>query len=277
MARDGAVWTLNYSLHQDSAVWAFPVSAVRRQTRQPWRPSEWTVQTGNVVLRREGDYDIITTTDGGPVPRTIRIRMTPVGGSLDREYDPAIPFSNGAVALYSEQFDIAPVGSIEALRSSETVSMLESVVVPVTYTDAAGPVLVNGERAVTGSSMTTPTYVVFGPGETEAGSGAAILADPALPAWIRGELLDYMPKVLDGYTRRLGPRLNADPPTMIASWNGPTLGKVDMSGGVRPGLILLAFEGEGVLDREPRTLARARWFIAHEAAHFWLGSSGVAS
>jgi hypothetical protein len=46
-----------------------------------------------------------------------------------------------------------------------------------------------------------------------------------------------------------------------------------MAGSVLPGLVVMAFEGDGVL--EPTTGVRnlARWFIGHESAHFWLGQT----
>ena len=52
--------------------------------------------------------------------------------------------------------------------------------------------------------------------------------------------------------------------------------KVVADGGVRPGQILMNFEGEGLLEPTPKAMTRAQWFIAHELSHFWLGSSGVA-
>ncbi|KQN08779.1 hypothetical protein ASE79_12745 [Sphingomonas sp. Leaf28] len=59
-------------------------------------------------------------------------------------------------------------------------------------------------------------------------------------------------------------------------WRGATPGKLINDGGVRPGEIVLNFEGEGLLERNERAERRTRWFIAHEMAHFWLGSEGVA-
>ena len=46
-----------------------------------------------------------------------------------------------------------------------------------------------------------------------------------------------------------------------------------MNGGTLKGLILMRFEGEAALTEIPALRNMARWFIAHEAAHFWLGQA----
>jgi hypothetical protein len=46
-----------------------------------------------------------------------------------------------------------------------------------------------------------------------------------------------------------------------------------MGGSVLPGLVTMTFEGEGVLEERPELRNQARWFIAHESAHFWLGQA----
>jgi hypothetical protein len=46
-----------------------------------------------------------------------------------------------------------------------------------------------------------------------------------------------------------------------------------MGGSVLPGLVVMAIEGEGVVDRSVTVAGSARWFIGHESAHFWLGQT----
>jgi aminopeptidase N len=46
-----------------------------------------------------------------------------------------------------------------------------------------------------------------------------------------------------------------------------------MGGSVLPSLVVMRFEGAGVLSESPALRNQARWFIAHEAAHFWLGQA----
>ena len=55
---------------------------------------------------------MLVASDGRSTPRKVRITFTPASATLEREYDPAIAFSNGAAALYSDQFDLAPINDL---------------------------------------------------------------------------------------------------------------------------------------------------------------------
>ena len=59
----------------------------------------------------------------------------------------------------------------------------------------------------------------------------------------------------------------------MAAWNGPTRRMTSMSGSVLPGLIVMNFEGSGITEPNDEIRERSLWFIAHEAAHFWLGQT----
>jgi len=275
--RDADRWELEFVLNGDAPVWMFQRSALLRIGRNPWRPAWWSVQTPGVILDRQGRYDVLRMADGSPVPRRIRIRMTPRAGDLEADYDPALVFSDGAVALYSEQFDVSPLASLEQARALPLD--LNGIDLPggpaeVTWRDRAGPVLFKGQRLDQVTAINADTYVLFGDARTREGRGVTTVIDPGLPTWLGEQLADFTPLVMDYYTARLGPQAGPTP-TLMVSWTGPTESLSSMGGSVLPGLISMNFEGEGVLDPEPAALARARWFIGHESAHFWLGSNGL--
>ena len=83
VVRDGDDWSVDYVLDRDAPAWAFFNSALLRDSRRPWRPDWWTVQTPGVTIERVGDYDVLRSTDGGPVPRRVSIRMRPRPGDLE--------------------------------------------------------------------------------------------------------------------------------------------------------------------------------------------------
>jgi hypothetical protein len=60
---------------------------------------------------------------------------------------------------------------------------------------------------------------------------------------------------------------------LMATWGGPTAGVTSMGGSVLPGLVLMAFEGERIVASSDAGLSYVQWFVAHEAAHFWLGQA----
>ena len=276
--RDGEAWTVTYRLNEDAPVWAFQRSALLRVGRTPWRPAWWEVQTPGVILDRQGRYDVLRTLDGSPVPRDVRIVMHPREGDLEADYDPALMFSDGTVALYSGQFDVVPLASVEQARALPLD--LNGIDLPgtgparVSWRDRAGPVLFKGERVAEPEAVDADTYVLFGQARVRSASGVTTVIDPGLPTWLGEELAGFTPRVMAYYAERLGPSAGGAP-TLMVSWTGPTERLSSMGGSVLPGLISMNFEGEGVLDPDAAALSRARWFIGHESAHFWLGSNGL--
>jgi len=116
------------------------------------------------------------------------------------------------------------------------------------------------------------TYVLFGEADLVEGDRLITVADPQLPAWIADAVEDFAPRMADYYVRRLGPG-QTDRPTIMMSWAGPTPGRSSMGGSVLPGLIVMNFDGVGIVEPSAAVLGMARWFIGHESAHFWLGQT----
>ncbi len=274
VTRDGDVWTAEYALDRDAPVWAFFGSALVQETRRPWRLDQWRVVTPGLVLERSGHYDILRAADGGPVPRRVRIVFTPKSENLEADYG-VLAFTDGAVALPSGQFDVFPLASVEdaaAVPQDLNGYPLQAEPATVTWRDAAGPVLFRGERLAQAVAANAETYVLFGQADMVASARLVTVADPQLPGWIGAAIDDFAPRVADIYAGRLGPG-QTERPTIMISWAGPTPGKTSMGGSVMPGLIVMRFEGSGVVEPTARVLATSRWFIGHESAHFWLGQT----
>lgn len=272
VTRDGDVWTAEYELDRDAAVWAFFRSALIMETRLPWRLEQWQVTTPGVVLERAGNYDILRATDGGPVPRRVSIAFTPRAENLEADYG-LLVFTDGSVALPSGQFDVFPLGSVaEAATVPVDLNGYPLTVGPasVTWRDRSGLVLFRGEREAEVTAVEADTYVLFGQADMVESEQLVTVTDPALPGWIGGAIADFAPRVAAVYVDRLGPG-QTDRPTVMVSWAGPTRGMTSMGGSVMPGLIVMKFEGSGVVEPSAPVLAVARWFIGHESAHFWLG------
>lgn len=275
--RDGERWTVDYDLALDRPAYAFKNSALLREGRRAWRAERWTVETPGVEIVRIGRYDVLRSVDGGPMPRNVRIAMRPAGGDLEAAYAPSLVFTDGSVALYTEQFDLIPLDSAAAaagLPADFNGLDLPGGPTEVSWRDAAGPVLFRGRRTETATASDARTYVYFGPAEATEAEAVAAIVDPALPAWLVHALDAFTPQVMGLYAERLGPRVG-DRPTFMVSWSGPTSGMTSMAGSVLPNLVVMDLEGEGVLEPSPPVFNAVRWFIAHEAAHFWLGSDGL--
>ena len=267
-------FSLDLVFDRDAPVWVFVESEVVGDGRG-WRLDQWTVETDGVVLETVDGHDRLRGVNGGPVPREVRLRMTPRFVDLQANYDPVLTFSTGASAWYSEAFNLVPLDSLEAAATlpGDLTPLAEATgSARVTWSDAAGPVLFDGGREVDPVSEGAGTYVLFGPAEVASTNELTTVTDPGLPAWIGDELGTWAPRVADYYRRRLGPG-GSDKPMVMMSWTGPTPGATSMAGSVLPHLVVMTFEGDGVVEPSPGVRNMARWFIGHESAHFWLGET----
>jgi len=274
VTRDGDSWTADYVLDKDAPGWGFYQSSVLNGTREPWRPRDWTVVTPGVVIERLGELDVIRTVNGGPVPRRVSLRLTPSGDNLEADY-PVLLFTNGAVAMPTGAFDVFPLAGADPTGlSDEEIGAQRRLGenARVTWRDRAGPVLVHGRREPEGATTDGRGYVLFGEGRTTETDRLVTVVDPELPTWIAGSIEAFAPRIADYYTSRLG-QGQADRPTIMSTWYGPTPGTTTYGGSVLPGLIVMTFEGQELLSPSEAVLSENRWFIGHEAAHFWLGQT----
>ena len=259
VTRQGDSWIATYDFPAPQKAWAFNRSALDRATNASWRVGNWEVLDRGVTLERHDGADVLVAT-GRSVPRKVRLRFTPHARELNADYEPALAFSDGSLALFTGHFDVKPAGATDGLINRLTLR-------------APGQtILVNGKTHRGSVTLVEPgTYALIGeidPIETPYLTG---FVDPGLPAWAREELIEFMPAALEYYSQELGARGDDDKPTIMVSWKGPTPQMAGLSGSALKGLIAMGIEGEGVSQPDALMAHRMRWFIAHEAAHFWLG------
>ena len=275
VTRDGDRWTAEYRFGRKATAWTFLHSALAREDRKPWRPRSWTIETPGVRLERRGLYDVLVADGGGAVPDKVCVRFTPSTLDLEADYDPALVFTTGAVALFTDQFDVIPLESLaqaDALPLDLEGTALRGEATQARFRDRRGKVLHAGVRKDVATTRNGRSYVLFGSARTVETRDIATIIDPALPAWIGGELATQTPRLLAHYASVLGPRTGPKP-MLMATWAGPTAGVTSMGGSVLPGLVLMAFEGERIVASSDAGLSYVQWFVAHEAAHFWLGQA----
>lgn len=263
--RDRDTWTADFRFSRDEQGWWFGRSALTRRGGKPWRPDSWTVLTPGVRIDRRDGKDMFVAANG-PVPRHVRVRFRPAGVDLVADYDPALLLTDGSVALFGGAFSPEPLSLFSGQPGPPDVR--------ITFRDRAGRVLHRGSRkpaaTLTGEAE---DYVLFGPAKPLETPFLSAVIDPALPAWFRDELFTFTPRIFAFYTARLDTPAGEGKPTVMVSWAGPTPGTISQGGSVLPGLITMRLEGSGLMTRNAAALEQAQSFIAHEAAHFWLGNT----
>ena len=259
-------WSATFHFPSDAQGWAFPRSNRARRQDSGWRELSWTVETDGVSLQRIDETDVLLA-DDGTVPRKVTVRFVPFADDLMADYDPALRFTDGTLALFTGHFAVMPW-----LRESQEMAE-EGPETEMVFRDAAGPLLYKGQRHQTVTTVDDATYVVFGDPQPVSTGHLTAIIDPQTPAWLRRELLDFLPQTFAIYADRLGERAGSGKPMVLSSWAGPTPNLHSQGGSVLPGLLSVRLEGEGLVAEDASALQGVRWFIAHEGAHFWLGQT----
>lgn len=264
--RSGEQWSATFEFPRDEAGWAFLRSNRARDIDASWRLASWDVATPGVELVRIGELDVLRTT-AESVPRRVKINFEPYGHDIQADYDPAMIFGDGTVALFTGHFATRPWGEEEIHDGSAKTQSLFAL------HNEGGSLTYKGKSYQSVDTTDAGTYVIFGSPEFISTKYFTGLLDPGIPAWMRDELDNFLPLAFEGLTERLGEPAIAGKPMILGTWAGPTPGRISRGGSVMPGIVTLRFEGEGMLERRPDEIQPVRWFLSHEAAHFWAGQT----
>ena len=278
VTREGAEFIAEYTFDRPVEAWVMPRSDVTRDDPELWRPRSWTVETRGVRLQHVGHYDVLTAARG-EMPLQVRVRVRPFGRGLRADYTPALLFTDGAVALFVAQFEMFPMDSlreVRALPSDLNNQLLPAAEITYVFRDPAGAVLLEGKRERLAETRKSDTYAFFGETRPLSTPHLSGILDLQLPAWIRESLSLFVPALMSRYTQELG-ALPAMKPTLFVSWAGATPRLVSRGGSVLRGMIVMTYEGAGMLDETTEQRHQGLWFIAHEAAHLYQGSTSTES
>ncbi|WP_265587205.1 hypothetical protein [Sphingomicrobium arenosum] len=264
-------YRLELALGADAPVWIFLRSGTARDTGASWRATSWHVLTDGVTLTRIGHHEALVADDGGALPREIEIAFTPYEGLIHADYQPAIRLGEDVTALFSDHFTLRPAASIAAVQAlGADWTMLPD------YPGGHPLVRFEGEDFNSGTrhgdfALQNAAYVFHGTPKPRTSDQLVMQVHPDLPLWLADQLAADIPDILALYAARLGPHED-ERPELIVGWGGPTRGTVSLGGSVIAHQIVMRLEGEMLVSPSPAAAAQARQFIAHEAAHFWLGN-----
>ena len=273
VTRNGDGFLADFEFPRSAPAWAFFRSSVAAADREPWRPNSWTVLTPGVTLERRGRHDAFVAAGGRPVPRKVRVRVTPFTEEVVADYVPALRLGGDSVALFDGHFatfSVDALGKLDGLPQNPPSDMIGDGGTRLRF--AGDGLRIAGDVDGYRSGNSSGAYGLFGVPDAIVRNGLATVIDSDLPSWLADDLARISPQVIDQLTARLGPAPLTEP-TILAAWEGAERKGASMNGGTLKGLILMRFEGQRALTPHPKVSEMARWFMAHEAAHFWLGQA----
>src|SRR5205823_3209568 len=144
-------------------------------------------------------------------------------------------------------------------------------------TTEAGRNVALGDRAAAGALTWEPagdrqeTYAYFGPQAPAVGERMALIADPALPAWMRQDLEKTVAALFDRFAGETGVSLPYRPLVLLGF--DPHGSGSSFDGGVLGPTVALSARGEGwLIESEAQ---RRLWTIrlGHELFHLWDGGA----
>lgn len=273
VVRSGDGFLADFEFPRKAPLWAFFRSAVAAADREPWRLKSWTVLTPGVWLERRGRHDAFVARSGHPVPRKVRVRVTPYTEEVVADYVPALRLGGDSIALFDGHFatfSLDAADKVDELPQNPDQALIGDGGTRLLF--AGRDLRIAGDVAGYRTGNSSGAYGLYGVPNAIVRDDVATVIDSELPPWLAQDLARISPQVIRQLTARLGPS-GITEPTILAAWEGAGRKGASMNGGTLEGLILMRFEGQGVLQSNPKITEMARWFIAHEAAHFWVGQA----
>ena len=275
VTRHGDTFVADFTFPSDAAAWAFWRSTPAESDRKSWRTRSWTVLTPGVQLQRRGRYDAFVASNGGAVPRKVRIRIKPFTEEVAADYVPALLLGGRSVALFDGHFaafSVRQASALDTMGTEPDESAIGDSGTRVRFVGGRRPFRLAGDVAGYRSGMSSGAYGLFDVPRATITNGVATVIDSEMPGWFASDVGAFTPQVIRLLQSRLGPSGLVEP-TILAAWEGAIRDGVSMNGGTLKGLILMRVEGRGALTEGKWLRDRAHWFIAHEASHFWLGQA----
>ena len=275
VSRDGDTFVTEFTFPSNAAAWAFWRSTPAESDRKSWRARSWTVLTPGVELQRRGRYDAFVASNGGVVPRKVRVRVKPFTEEVAADYVPALLLGGRSVALFDGHFSVFSVSkaaALDAMGSEPDEKVIGDSGTRVRFIPGRRPFRLAGDIEGYRRGMSSGAYGLFDVPRATVTNGVATVIDSEMPSWFTKDVGAFTPQVIRLLQSRLGPSGLVEP-TILAAWEGATRDGVSMNGGTLKGLILMRVDGRGALTEGKWLRDRAHWFIAHEASHFWLGQA----
>jgi len=266
-------WTFTLSLNEPQKALIFS------RSRHDYRRDSWTVLTPGVKLERIGGFDTILL---GPDVKKAEFSFQPYTETLPGTYTHFIPFSNGAMAMYLDGFELLRIDgeaeAVTALEGSLSNWDGEQFKIPLAL-KSPERVLYQGNSyvetldvAVHGGEQSG--YAYLGAGDIIEGESFSGVLDPNLPDWLSDGLDTQLLDIFSSLEDKFGYGLTEKASILFAFRGYETDGFSNTGGVLSGGQIVLETSGSAMKTPNARLKAYLRWFLMHESAHLFQTAKG---
>jgi hypothetical protein len=239
-------------------VFSEPIQGLEFQKAGDYRQSAWKLMSPDVSFRDEGDSESFSAPKG---MTTLRFEISSYGKFEPKNYAPNIRFSDGGANIYMGFFHGLAIQK-KAKRELKIDMKLEGLpnetLIPIPHSENSD----NGDYA----------YAYFGPQKPVMRGAVQMIIDPALPIWVRDQILDIS-AIASRYFEEVYQRKLSRPLSLTAAASDFEANGFSFKGGATNGQINYRISGKLVLSEDPEIQAKitklVKLIAAHEMAHIW--------
>lgn len=256
-------WWVDYRSPQPVSQLVF-IRNPDQSRQQRWQPLDSAFE----VSQTEANEERIRRRDGAQFEQ-VRLQLTPTYVSLEKDYAPFSPFTDGGMAWFTGRFKVCPehCDNSAALQYQFVMQALASdaIRIPAQQFSASGSWLEaadDGQVVYVGPQQQTDPFLDS-------------VIDPGLPYALQTSLRYDLPPMLQYFAERLQPLTAA--PMLLASFSATEDGRYGQQGGVIGRQLFVHWYGHSMHERmtEANFINDTLWFFAHEVGHLY--QSGIYS
>lgn len=256
---DEGHWKVTYRM-------ASPTTAIRL-VRSPddTRGLRWQATSPGFEIGLSSDSDVIRRTDGAEFSK-VDMLVPATYVPLPKDYAPFAPFSNGDLLIHSGRFQACPTSIMHTDHDCDGPWLMQIVAPPDAH------ILLNGRRydhSARWSDWGDGTKIYIGTATPRSTADFLSVVDPALPSPINDLMSALLPKLMEGFARRLPPL--SQRPMLFVSYDPAFKQGHGRQGGTLPGQVFMHFYGSdlGATESSSNTPEEIAWFFAHEVGHLF--------
>lgn len=247
-----------------------------------YREENWKSSDVDITVASNKHGLEVVKSKTGKLFSTASFRVYPLKELLDTDYTPLIPFSNGEVLLYPQQFAIVPLASLDGFDDWKPLEEfklppLQNIIVSAKRFKQG---IFDGEKqnlphdtTYLMREETDGPYIYIGDHLSSVDKRFITLVDPNVPAWVRSSISREFPRAMTLLEKKFSlapPRVpNLFVTQLTFELDKKSKIRGDASGAPRTKPIALMLRGGGWEKSNTERKEDLHRLIVHEPIHIW--------